>query len=408
MFPPTRHQMAARMVLLFVCILASCSLHAFAQTDESHEQLKQRAIELIDQIKYTDALPLLEKIVAAEPNNARMQFYLGFALQGQAYQIEEDAPRRALRVRARAAFVKAKDLGINEAIIDGLIQSIPEDGMDSRTFSPHVEANALMLLAEGKFAQGKLDEALKDYQRALTLDPKLYFAALFSGDVFTHRGDYAEAEAWYQKAISIDPMKETAYRYSATPLMRQGKTAEARDRYIEAFITEPYSRFAVGGLTQWAQATNSTLAHPEIKIPTDVTFDDKGNAKINLDASALIGGKSDGEFAWLSYGATRSNWRKEKYAKTFPNEPAYRHSLEEEAEAIRSVLAIATTDKNIKTLSPSLSKIKKLNDDGLLEAYILLARPDDGIVKDYFAYLKANRAKLIRYMKEYVVVSGEK
>lgn len=402
MFRQNPPKQSARISILFLWFFAACSMPAYAQTGESHEQLKQRAIDLIEQVKYTEALPLLEKIVAAEPNNARMQFYLGFALQGQAYQIKDDAPRRALRVRARQAFVRAKELGIDEPIVDGLIEGIPVDGLDSRVFSPHVEANALMLLAESKFAQGKLDEALKDYQQALSLDPGLYFAALFSGDVFTHRGDYAQAEVWYQKAISINPMIETAYRYSATPLMKQGKTNEARDRYIEAFITEPYSRFAVGGLTQWADITKTALAHPEINIPTSVSFDDKGNAKISLEPSALSG-KDDGSFAWLSYGATRSSWRKERFAKAFPNEPAYRHSLPEEADALRSVLAMAATDKKVKVLTPSLSKLKKLNDEGLLEAYILLTRPDEGIAKDYFEYLKVNRAKLIRYVKEYIV-----
>jgi tetratricopeptide (TPR) repeat protein len=404
---PRNPQRTTRIAILLLSVSAACALQIYAQANETPEQLKQRAFTLIDQIRYTDALPLLEKIVIAEPNNARVHFYLGFALQGQAVQIKDDAARRALRVRAREAFLKAKALGIDEPIIDGLIQGIPADGMDSRVFSPHVEANALMLLAEGKFAQGKLDEALRDYQQALKLDPKLYYAALFSGDVFTHKGDYAQAEVWYQKAILINPMIETAYRYSATPLMKQGKTEEARDRYIEAFITEPYSRFAVGGLTQWAKVTNTTLSHPEIDIPTSVSFDDKGNANVSLNPTALEG-KDDGSFAWIIYGATRTTWRQEKFAKTFPNEPAYRHSLAEEADALRNVVSTATGDKKVKTLSPSLANLKKLNDDGLLEAYILLARPTEDIVKDYLGYLKANRAKLIRYMKEYVVGGGGK
>lgn len=392
---------ASRFVVLFLC-LAACPMALYAQTGESMQQLKERAENLIEEIKYTEALPLLERIVAADPKDARMQFYLGFALQGQATQIEDDAARRALRIRARAAFVKAKEMGIAEPIIDGLIEAIPADGTDSRSFSPHVEANALMLQAEGKFSQGKLDEALANYQRALKLDPKLYHAALFSADVFTHKGEYDQAEIWYQKAISIDPMIETAYRYSATPLMKQRKHDEALGRYIEAFITQPYSRFAVAGITQWAQATNSTLTHPQIDIPTSITFDAKGNANINLDAAALTG-KDDGSFAWLAYGTARSSWRKEKFSKTFPAEAAYRHSLPEEAEALRSVLAIAATDKKVKTLSPSLALLKKLNDEGLLEAYILLARIDEGLAKDYVSYLTTDRAKLIRYVREFVV-----
>jgi len=220
------------------------------------------------------------------------------------------------------------------------------------------------------------------------------------------KGDYANAETWYQKAIAIDPNKETAYRYSATPLMKQRKIEEARDRYIEAFIVEPYNRFARGGLIQWAQATQTSLAHPEIAIPTNVTFDEKGDAKINLDASALLGGKDDGSFAWISYGATRSIWRKEKFAKTFPNEKTYRHTLVEEVDALRSVLSVATADKKDKKLSPSLARLKKLDEEGLLESYILLARPDEGIVQDHQEYLKQNRDKLRRYVAQYVVKGG--
>ena len=376
-----------------------------AQTSESIEELKQKVFDLTKQTKYTEALPLLEKIVVAEPDNAQMRFYLGFALIAQANSTSDEGQRKALRVRARVAFVKSKELGIQEPLVDALIQTIPPDGSAGAAFSQNIAANSLMVEAEAFFSQGRLDEALKDYQKALEFDPKLYHAALFAGDVFVQRADFAQAEVWYKRAIAIDPNRETAYRYSATPLMKQGKTEAARDLYIEAFITEPYNQFARAGLVQWAQATQTSIGHPRIDIPTDVTFDDKGNAKINLDANALLG-KDDGSFAWISYGATRSTWRKEQFAKRFPKEPAYRHSLAEEAEALRSVIALATADKKVKNLSPSLTKLKKLNDEGLLEAYILMARADEGISQDHPAYLKESRDKLRRYMIEYVVTGG--
>ncbi|HEX9422390.1 MAG TPA: tetratricopeptide repeat protein [Pyrinomonadaceae bacterium] len=395
------------LAVLLICLSSSVYYSPVAaQTSESIAKLKQEAIDLTRQTKYTEALPLLEKIVTAEPENAEMQFYLGFALVAQATNTSDEAQRKALRVRARETFVKSKKLGVREPVVNALIQAIPLDGADGAAFSQNIAANSLMTEAEALFSQGKLDEALKDYQQALALDPNLYHAALFAGDVFVQRGDFVEAEGWYKRAIAIDPNRETAYRYSATPLMKQGKTEAARDRYVEAFITEPYNQFARAGLIQWAEATKTPLAHPDIDIPTNVTFDDKGNAKINLDSNALIGGKDDGSFAWISYGATRSTWGKEQFAKRFPQEPAYRHSLAEEAEALRSVITLATADKKVKNLSPSLAKLKKLNDEGLLEAYILLARVDEGISRDHPAYLKESRDKLRRYMLEYVVTGG--
>lgn len=401
-----RKSLTISLAALVFCLSALFSAPAFAQGGDNTAEMKLKVQELVDQNKYTEALPFLEHLVVAEPENPKMHFYLGFALIAQANTTKDPAQRKALSLRARASFVKAKELEIDEPIVDALIASIPPDGSEGQSFSENIAANSLMVEAESFFAQGKLDEALANYQKALELDPKLYHAALFAGDVFVQKGDLKQGLVWYERAIAIDPTKETAYRYSATPLMKQGKTEAARDRYIEAFITEPYSKFARGGLVQWAQITQTQLAHPTIDIPSNVTFDDKGNANISLDASALLGGKDDGSFAWIAYGGARSTWHKEKFAKTFPNEKTYRHSLPEEAEALRSVLALATADQKGTALSPSLQKLKKLNDEGLLESYILLARADEGIAQDYPDYLKANRDKLRRYMVVYVVTGG--
>jgi tetratricopeptide (TPR) repeat protein len=390
-------------LLLALCALSS-PLLVTAQTEDLDEMKKKVAV-LINELKYGEALPLLEKLVAAEPNNAESHYHLGFALISKAPDTADPATRRDLRRRAREAFIRAKRLGReDETFLDALITSLPPDGSDGAAFSSNTAAEAIMKTAEAHFSKGELDQALKDYQKALALDPKLYYAALFSGDVFLHKKNFEQAEVWYQKAISIDPDKETAYRYSATPLMRQRKFDEARDRYIEAYITEPYNRFAINGISQWAQATNTRLAHPRIDIPVTVTFKENGDANINLDPASL--GQDDGSFAWIGYGAARVSWRKEKFAKAHPKESAYRHSLAEEADALRTVLNVATSDKRTKALSPSLTRLKKLNDEGLLEAYLLLARVDEGLAQDYVAYRTAHRARLRKYVIEYIVRGG--
>lgn len=388
---------------LLLALALTFAQPASAQTGDL-EETKQKVTALMADLKYVEALPHLEKVVAAEPGNAQMHFYLAFALIAKADDISDAAGRKAMRVRARAAFISAKALGSTESLLDALISSMPPDGSDGAPFSSNAAAEAIMKTAEAHFSKGELDEALKNYQKALVVDPKLYHAALFSGDVFLHKSNYDQAEFWYQKAISINPNIETAYRYSATPLMRQRKFDQARDRYVEAYITEPYNRFAISGISQWAQATNTRLGHPQIDIPVTVTFKDNGDVNIGLDPAAL--GQDDGSFAWIGYGATRTEWRKVKFARTFPKETVYRHSLTEEADALRSVLAVATSDKRTKTLSPSLAKLKKLNDEGLLEAYLLLGRADQGIAQDHRAYLATNRALLRRYVMEYVVRGG--
>jgi hypothetical protein len=175
---------------------------------------------------------------------------------------------------------------------------------------------------------------------------------------------------------------------------------------VEAYITEPYSKFSRAGLSQWGTVTKTPLGHPKIDIPTNVKYDEKGDVQINLDAGMLMGGKDDGSFAWIVYGGTRSLWHKEKFAKTFPDEKTYRHSLNEEAEALHLVISTATAEKKTKKLSPSLAKLKELDGKGLLEAYILLAMADEGIAADYPNYRAQNRDKLRRYVVEYVLTNG--
>ena len=364
---------------------------------------RTKAFELMKAGKLTEGLPLLEELAKKTPDDQQVQFYLGVALFGQAMNTSDANIAKQLRARARTAFIKARELGDDSQLVQAMIEGIALDGSEvgGAKYSQNAEAEKLMTQGEAAFSRGEMEQALELYQKALALDPKLYYAALFSGDVNTHRGKYADAETWYQKAIAIDPYIETAYRYSATPLMKQGKFDLARDRYVEAWITAPYNRLAMGGIIQWAQATNKTLGHPKVDVPeTKIGADGKETTTINVNPL-----NEDGSMAWIAYSATRENWKKEKFAKTFTGEKAYRHSMAEEADALRSVVTMARTLK-AKNLNVQIATLEKLDKEGLLEAYVLMARPNQGIARDHAAYLRSNRDKLRQYVIKYVIEGG--
>lgn len=386
------------LTLVFTLLISQAGLIS-AQTQAELNGLREKAAELMKQQKYVDALPILEQIVIADPKDETAHFYLGFSLLAKSARTDDAAERQKLRVRARKAFTTAKNLGDDSQLLAGLLESIPPDGSEAGKYSQNKDAEEFMRKGEAAFANGENDIALAAYQNALKADPKIYEAALYSGDVYVQTGKFDLAETWYQKAIAIDPYRETAYRYSATPLMKQNKYAQARDRYVEAFITEPYSRLSLQGMIQWAEITGAKLSHPKVEPPEfKIGTDGKTESTITFNPN------NDGSIAWIGYTATRSEWYEKKFAKTFPNEKTYRHTLQEEAEALRSVINVAKemSGKN-KKIDPQVKTLMDLEKDGLLEAFILMALPDKGIAQDHAAYLRQNRDKLRQYVVKYVI-----
>ena len=368
-----------------------------AQTDDEVQLATAKAVLYFQAGNYVEAIPYFETVLQANPNEPKVHFLYGFCLVAKSKQVSDTAEAKQLSAKALEQFKSAKQLGLDDPSNDALIQILsgaPSAG-GSHNYSENEQAEKAMNDGESLFAQSKYDEAVKLFEKALALDPKLYQAATSGGDCFTARGDWANAEKWYQKAIAIDPNRETAYRYSATPFMKQKKYDLARDRYVEALITEPYSQMSPRGISQWAEITGSKLGHPVVDVP-EFTFDEKGKAipKVALNANDASASP------WLAYLATRESWKKDTFAKTFPNEKEYRHTLKEECEALRAAVKAAQEQKSPNKQFELLAGLDK---DGVLEAFVLMAKADEGIADDHADYLKNNRPKLRQYVLSYVI-----
>jgi len=138
-----------------LCLLSwrsfSASFAVYAQSGDSVDTMKGQVRALIKDDKYLEALPLLEKIAVAEPDDAQTRFYLGFALIYQSKITKDSAQRKALLVRARNSFIKAKELGNKEPLVDAMISNIPPDGSEGKAFSDNKQADELMNDAEAFF-----------------------------------------------------------------------------------------------------------------------------------------------------------------------------------------------------------------------------------------------------------------
>jgi tetratricopeptide (TPR) repeat protein len=409
-------------VIFLVVFMVSALFSALpisAQDNNTYQEKRAKAFDLVKQNKFTEAQPVFEELAKAKPDDAAVQYYAGYLTFVNAQNVKDAELRKREGLKARDYLSRAQQLGVNNANLRNMFVGIAPDGtIDQIKFSNIVEADKALHAGEEAFAKGDFKKALGAYAKALELAPNLYEAALYTGDIYYKSNEPAKAGEWFAKAIAIDPNHETAYRYWGDSLAKEGKNREARDKFIDAFVAEPYNSFARAGLINWAKANGVTLAHPPIKIPTSVSSGN-GNTNITIDPSMFDKNKKDGSSAWFYYGITRAAWTvpgangklSERFVKAYPNETRYRHSLAEETDALRMVLSFLDKDikdKKVENLEPSLANLKRLNDAGLLEAYILMAKLDNGLVQDYKSYRQNNRDKLRRYMVEYVMNGGGK
>ena len=397
--------------LVFVALLLFAA-GAFARPQDPAE--RQKAIDLYESNNFTAALPLLEKVAAANPNDSVILSKLGFALYATTAVEKDPASRQKLRDRAKATLLRARSLGDNSNLTTMVIDALSSPDPTEVPFSNIQAAEAAIREGEAAFVKGDLDKALAAYKRALESDPHLYDAALYAGDVEfkkasnstdpQYRGDHFDASGtWFAKAIAIDANRETAFRYWGDALDAQGKTEQARDKFVDAIVAEPYGRRAYVGLTQWGDRHKVTLGHPRIDPPNSTSTQD-GKTTLSIDPKTL--NSNDGSNEWLMYDLTRIAWKQSDFFKNYPDEKVYRHSLKEEAAALRMVAEAAAKDLKsgkVKTLEVSLDNLVRVNDAGLLEPYILFAHADQGIARDYAAYRTANRDKLGRYWVEVVI-----
>ena len=389
-----------RAPLTVLCILL------FAFTVVAQDDERTRAFQLYKDAKYAEALPLFEKLAVANPKDPEVIQRLGMLVFTQSIDLKDAEERKKARKRGREILLQAQSLGVNDRVLSALIQGIPPDGGADDSFSPRKEVDEAMQEAEAAFAKGEFPKALEMYQRALLLDPKLYEAALYIGDVYFKTADQVNAGEWYARAIKINPDRETAYRYWGDSLVKQGRLTEAGDKFIESYLAAPYSRLARAGFLNWGEKAHLELAHPQVDIPTDVNNKDK-NTTITLDANILTkDDKSGAPAAWMAYGIIRASWKTE-FGKQYPNEKTYRHSLKEEAAALRGALEALKNQKiDPKNVDRSLQTLQKLEKEGLLECFVLLALPDAGIAQDFPDYRKTNLEKLRRYVNNYVLTGG--
>lgn len=394
------------LVVLLAVLSFALNPHLYSQS-ASGDETRKKAFDLFRQDRHIEALPLFEELALKSPEDRDVLLGLGVCLVAESGTLEDQDAATRERLRARQVLLKAKKLGQNSALLENMLQTIPEDGIVKYANTPGDQA---MRAAEAAFSRRDFDEAIKDYSKVLEYDPKNYGAVLFIGDTYYAKKDWTQAALWYQKAIDLDPDRETAHRYYGDMLMKNGDMSNSRKRFIDAVVAEPYNPITWRGLKAWADVNKMELKRVHVDVPNNVSQKDGKNITINIDSKQ----PEETSSIWLIYSLSKASWRGDEFKKHFPKEKQYRHSLAEEADALTAAATVWTeskdSDKNKKKKSasalpkdPSLLLLLRLKQAGMIEPYVLLNGADEGIAQDYPGYREKNRDKLVEYLSEFVV-----
>ncbi len=401
------------MLLLCLCAMPPVILQAnaaqlnaaSAEPDASDQQKRQKAVALFTQGNRLEALPLLEELVQKNPRDGELLVDLGASLIEHAATLTDQDAAAKERFRARDLVEKAWALGNASPLAVNLRQLLRDlDANGAIKFSDNPAVDRVMNAGEAAFARRDFDAALTAYAKALELEPTNYSATLFIANTYDRKNDFARAGEWYECTMRLNPDIETAFRYYADMLARQGDMAKARSMLINAAVAEPYNKIVWREIRAWALINHTAFNLVYLPIPL-----------LAKDGSIQTAHPASGQppqllSTWRAYYSVIADWRKGgKFAKQFPQEAAYRHSLPEESEALTAAARVLQTLKQneksaeLVTGNTVAGLLLKLYEADLIDPYVLFSLGDDGIARDYKAYRAANCTKLEEYMDKFVM-----
>ena len=355
----------------------------------------KKAVQLFLRGEALNALPLFESLSEKNPDDAFIQGLLSQCLWLKSGTNISPEDSLSLMQRAGKAAKHAWQLGDGTPATQSMLAKLSVPNLAPRKFSENPEADKSMKTGEEALGTGNLDGAIAAYSAALQIDPKLYTAADYIGDMYMRKNDPERAIEWFAKAVAINPRDPTAYRNWGDELLITGHVEEARPKLIEALVTLPIPDCWTS-LARWANKANYRIAPPRIDRPVL-------NSTTQASATPSNEPADDGRSAWANYSRVRASWRESLFPQKYPAENQYRHTLTEEVDALNAV-ANAAALQNAPHLDPQLATLITLQKAGLLESWILINGSDLGIQRDYAAYRDGHRDQLRTYIERYVLL----
>ena len=203
--------------------------HKVVEQDQSFPPELTQAESAIEKRDYASAEPLLQKVVAADPNNFQAWFDLGFVYNGLGNTQDSIAAYRKSVEAKPDVFESNLNLGLMlaktgqpdaEQFLRAATTLKPTANVDEG------HARAWLSLAH-VLENSKPDQAIEAYKRVVALEPKDPEPHLSAGLLLEKENRFADAEQEYQQALLLDPSSSDALTGLANIYMRGQRFADA-------------------------------------------------------------------------------------------------------------------------------------------------------------------------------------
>ena len=122
--------------------------------------------------------------------------------------------------------------------------------------------------------QGRLDEAIAEFDAAVKLQPDFQHAHIEAAIALTQKGMLDEALARLNEALTLDPQQSRAHGHAGIVLAQSGRLDEAVARFQKAFEIDPYYRTAHANLGR-IYLEQGKLEQATVRFRTAMELDDK-------------------------------------------------------------------------------------------------------------------------------------
>lgn len=158
----------------------------------------------------------------------------------------------------------------------------------------------IRLATEAK-REGRYEDALRELQSAIAINPQLTTAHMDMGALYRLTGDYGAAEVSFRRAVQLEPENFDARYSHGLTLQILGRLVDAIREYIEALKLEPYDPDANLNLaTAYLQIGEPASALPYARRAVAL-MPDNGPARVNL--GAILAGLDKHDEAVIEYQA---------------------------------------------------------------------------------------------------------